>query len=252
MDVHQYNSNESYVQVTGSQINDTAMIALQINLNKRHTCSPLLMKELNTALHNGNYNSFIVFGQEPPTNPKSNRVTGFDSSHSLIYDRTCAENPRAMLYILNNINVWPMADFTSRDMATARIKTTEAEFIIVSLYMDITVDVDVCLGSLTKLIRNARRQRLEVIIGTDCNAHSTLWGSPDTNVRGECLEEFLFDMNLVVTNVGNIPTYENAVAATIIDLTLSTSDLADRISSWRVDRQFQGSDHHLIRFDLNL
>ncbi len=131
-----------------------------------------------------------------------------------------------------------MADFTFGDMATARIKINEAEFIITSVYMDGT-DADVYPKLLLKLVNYARRRNLELIIGTDCNAHSTLWAPPISNARGERLEEFLIDMNLVLANVGNIPTYENAVAATIIDLTVSTAGIADRILSWKVERQFQ-------------
>ncbi len=219
----------------------------QLNLNRRHTGVAALMKELDRSLKKTA--SFIVFAQEPATD-QNNRITGFSARHTLVYKHTC-NRPRAALYLANNLNVWPMADFTTEDMATARVGTNEGEFIVTSVYMDGNND-EVYPDLLRKLVKHARRQHLELLIGTDSNAHSPLWGSPESNARGERLEEFIFSENLALCNVGNTPTYENAIAHTIIDLTITSPAFSEKVFKWKVDTFFQASDHHLICFNLDL
>jgi ribonuclease HI len=230
-----------------SQNESGSITCFQINLNRRPTGVAELMTELHCSLKT--FTSFIVFTQEPAVD-RNSRVIGFSAGHSLVYSRTC-ERPRAALYCANNLNVWPMADFTSEDMATARVGTNEGEFIATSVYMDGNYE-NVYPDLLRKLLKYARKQRLELIIGTDCNAHSPMWGSPESNSRGERLEEFIANENLALCNIGRTPTFETAVAATIIDITLASPAMSERIHHWHVDTRFQCSDHHLVRFDLDL
>ncbi|KAL7725518.1 hypothetical protein ACLKA6_010088 [Drosophila palustris] len=59
------------------------------------------------------------------------------------------------------------------------------------------------------LIQHAQKEGIDVILGCDANAHHTLWGSTDTNDRGESLLELALLTNLVVCNRGNHPTFRN-------------------------------------------
>jgi len=127
----------------------------------------------------------------------------------------------------------------------------QKEVIVASAYLDIN-DPDVISRSLTKLVNYSRRRRLELILCADTNAHSTLWNSQDTNNRGEAIEEFILANNLNVCNIGNHCTFFNRRAETIIDVTLSTNGIREHISNWRVDTTVVCSDHHFIRFDIQV
>lgn len=84
----------------------------------------------------------------------------------------------------------------------------------------------------------------------DSNAHSEIFG-PDTNQRGELLEDFLFTNALTVHNEITIPTFEvirnNKIISSYIDVTISNGL---NIQNWTVDPTFNGSDHNTIKFNL--
>ena len=84
----------------------------------------------------------------------------------------------------------------------------------------------------------------------DSNAHSVLYG-PDSNPRGEELENFILEHGLMVENVGMRPTFQakrkTCTIATHIDVTLSRG-LSGVIKNWEVNLDFNGSDHNTILF----
>lgn len=49
------------------------------------------------------------------------------------------------------------------------------------------------------------------ILCCDANSHNTVWGSTDTNKRGEYLLEFISSYNINIINRGNEPTFRNAL-----------------------------------------
>ena len=63
------------------------------------------------------------------------------------------------------------------------------------------------------------------------NAHHQLWGSIDTNQRGQRLVEYLVTTDLDILNVGNTLNFRNSVREEVLDITLCTSSLTDRIAN---------------------
>ena len=61
---------------------------------------------------------------------------------------------------------------------------------------------------------------LDAILGIDSNAHSPLWGSNESNARGEKLEELIMEYQFSLLNRGNSPTFVTSKASSIIDITL--------------------------------
>ena len=70
-------------------------------------------------------------------------------------------------------------------------------------------DVDIPSQSLVSLVGNSQTGNIPIILGCDANAHHDLWGSSNTNSRGESLLDFIFTYNLSICNVGNKPTFIN-------------------------------------------
>eukprot|EP00095_Tigriopus_kingsejongensis_P009619 maker-scaffold328_size205007-snap-gene-0.20 protein:Tk09619 transcript:maker-scaffold328_size205007-snap-gene-0.20-mRNA-1 annotation:"histone h3-like" len=101
---------------------------------------------------------------------------------------------------------------------------------VVSVYMDIN-NANVIPGKLDQ---------------EDSNSHSSIWG-PDTNKRGEILEEWILSNGLEVANVGKRPTFQTIRASSCIDVTLNSPEIA--IIDWKVN-DFVASDHQMITFEV--
>ena len=103
-------------------------------------------------------------------------------------------------------------------MAIGLTKLDGKSTVIVSLYLDITQSPtpDFLLDALNY----CKARGYSMIIGSDTNSHSTLWGK-ENNDRGIKLEEIIDSYNLDVHNRGRMPTYECSLGKSIIDVTMT-------------------------------
>ena len=79
-----------------------------------------------------------------------------------------------------------------------------------------------------------------------------LWGSSDTNKRGESLYDYLSANSLDILNKGKDPTFITRARREVLDLTLANPLIALRIINWHVSNEASSSDHCHIRFDLEV
>ena len=139
--------------------------------------------------------------------------------------------------------------YSGRDIVTCQITmSSQRELYIVSVYADIQLphlpeELDQLLGE---------RGDCDIIISMDANAHSPMWGSLASNSRGDMMEEYIFQHNLVICNRGSVPTFVARGSATIVDVTLCSRSMIDDIKGWKVDKRDQMSDHRRISFGLNM
>lgn len=122
---------------------------------------------------------------------------------------------------------------------------------LVSVYFEGTEPLEPYLETLGEAIASADN----LIVGGDVNAKSVWWGGKEDDDRGQLLLEFLSSWGLHISNVGNVPTFEvyrgGRYYSSIVDVTLVTEALMDKVSDWRVDRTVvQLSDHNCITFQL--
>ncbi|CAG4936390.1 unnamed protein product [Colias eurytheme] len=113
--------------------------------------------------------------------------------------------------------------------------------VIASTYMP--ADEDPPPREFARLVEYCAGEGLELIAGTDCNAHHPLWGMPTGNNRGRDLVEYLFTTSLNLVNTGAEPTFVTRRCRTIIDLTLATPGIIDSINNWHVSKEASCSDH---------
>jgi hypothetical protein len=126
--------------------------------------------------------------------------------------------------------------------------------LLVSAYLDATIkDPNKIVGPIIQEIVNITdAQKWGLLIGSDCNAHSLLWGSKKQNPRGDQVENFLALNSLFIKNTGNTPTWDVSWTNSIIDITVTNKLLEDRVSDWLVCTDYNSqSDHRLISFQLN-
>ena len=86
------------------------------------------------------------------------------------------------------------------------------------------------------------------MIGTDANAHHTVWGSNNVNPRGLELLLYCANANLYFCNVGNNPPFRTKTREEVLDLTLINRNAWNCIGDWHVSDVPSFSDHMYIRF----
>jgi ribonuclease HI len=104
---------------------------------------------------------------------------------------------------------------------------------------------------LERLLLHCENKNYPVCVGADSNAHSTAWGSPLTDARGDEFDETLNRYHLSLLNAGATPTFQTCRAESIIDISFVHSDLYDSMVSWQVLEEDFFSDHKCIEFFMN-
>ena len=158
---------------------------------------------------------------------------------------------RAAIYCsaLKSFSFVQVQQFTDEDISVGIIEggCLKHPVIVASIYLD--YNQPSILPLMEELIQFCTSKEMKLICGIDCNAHSPLWGSGNSNKRGEELEEFIFQSKLFVHNTGNEPTWQARGQSSIIDITLSLN-MEDDVYGWRVSNEPTASDHSLICYTL--
>nr|CAI5864374.1 unnamed protein product [Callosobruchus analis] len=95
------------------------------------------------------------------------------------------------------------------------------------------------------------RKHIKLCVLGDLNAKSIHWGSPVTDGRGRLLEEWMSELDLVVLNEGNTPTFQRGGYSSYIDVTLASQNAARWCKSWAVLDGETLSDHQHILFEIH-
>uniref|UniRef100_A0A2S2PYS4 Endonuclease/exonuclease/phosphatase domain-containing protein n=1 Tax=Sipha flava TaxID=143950 RepID=A0A2S2PYS4_9HEMI len=114
-----------------------------------------------------------------------------------------------------------------------------------------TIDeFDNFLSGLEESIAQQAVAGIDLVVAGDFNAHSAKWGSSSEDARDSLLFGLASALNLTVCNEGSIPTYRQANAASVIDVTFArSSDNRPLVRSWAVlEQQYSGSDHEYIAY----
>lgn len=216
---------------------------LQINLHHSKAATAALLLRLSTTAEE------IILIQEPWV--IDDRICGLKiDGYDILYCKGKGR-PRACILMKRTCNPLIMPNFSDCDTVSAALQLGSRTLWIASCYMahDAGEPPPECLQA---AVREAAGGRTPLIVGTDANAHHTIWGSTDINERGEQLLNFILGHNLVVGNRGAEPTFITSVRREVLDLTLANDKGSDLISSWRVLRDDSLSDHRYIGFVVDI
>ncbi len=174
-------------------------------------------------------------------------MTLLDSGRTSLF-HTIKGKPRAGIGARNDINPWLVEEFTGEDIATVAVMINNKVVYLSSVYLDINLPVR--NPSLVAMVEKANRKAIPLLIGLDTNAHSSLWGSENSNSRGEEMEDMILEHNLFILNEGSRPTFRTNRASTIIDVTLVNQEAMQTlgIADWKVEETESLSDHKYISF----
>ncbi len=160
------------------------------------------------------------------------------------------ERARAAIIIASNIHYWPVDKLSTRDLAVVALKSHGGQLYVASGYLDITKTP--IIPELENLVNHCEISRIPLIIGVDANAHSPLWGEAESNDRGNIIEDWIYQKDLTIQNVGRSPTFTpiTGVRHTIIDLTITNRWASQRVSNWEVLKDDDSlSDHKKITYN---
>lgn len=89
-----------------------------------------------------------------------------------------------------------------------------------------------------------------VVILGDVNAKSFQWGSPIADEKGTYWTDWISSTDMVVHNTGLRPTFIRGESKSFIDVTISTSNMASKITHWAVLEDESLTEHQYIYFEI--
>ena len=216
---------------------------IQGNLRCSHQFQVNLFLDItNKSVYKNDTN--VIFITEPYTIGSSNTLLDVPNDIYNIY----SERSGRTALVTKGITSWKIPQFCSKDIIVCQTKINNKLTFLVSLYLDCKVP---CLPKeLIDLMRNVGNN--DILIGTDSNAHSTVWNCSLTDNRGDMVNKFLIDNNLSCCNIGNNPTFISGAGNTsIIDLTIANFRLSQCIRNWHVEKVLHSTDHFRIRYNIS-
>ena len=138
--------------------------------------------------------------------------------------------------------------FFIEDVVAVRVKNVRREgdsFVFVSAYMALEEPAPPVI--LKELLSFSDRDKIPTVIGTDANAHHTVWGSSNVNTRAMDLLMYCTSANLHC-NVGNKPTFRTRKREEVLDMTPINRNAENSLSDWHVSDVPSFSDVMYIRF----
>jgi ribonuclease HI len=187
-----------------------------------------------------------------------NRVIGMQGAGVVF--RPTQENPRVCIVASKTCNGIMLSQLCTRDVVAIKVprKGKAKEAVFASVYLPHPPRGGDPEGymppsdGLRDLVSYCQDNNHPLIVGMDCNAHHTVWGSTDTNQRGSALLDYILQTDLDIMNVGDKPTFVNKRRREVLDITLVSLALAGGVANWEVRGEDSFSDHRLIRFTVSL
>ena len=102
--------------------------------------------------------------------------------------------------------------------------------VVASSYLPYGEDNPLPSNRVVDLVEFCQREWLPLILGCNVNAHHKVWGTTDTNGKGEKLLEFLVSTDLKILNRGGEPTFVTVVRKEVLGLTVRSRQLAQKMT----------------------
>jgi hypothetical protein len=165
---------------------------------------------------------------------RKNCIRGLNIPGYTLYSAGGTDRPRACI-LVGSMTSWMLPGFSCRNLVAVLVKyfegRMEKRLVICSAYLLYDSEDPPPTKELEELVRYCEDEHLYLINGCDSNVHHSAWGSTDCNDR-EALVEFLGASNLEILNRGNELTFCNGHRLEVIDITLGSFGLLERIVSW--------------------
>ena len=195
----------------------------------------------------------IICMQEPSFQVrKTEKLTGFNNLSHYHDANTASNKVRAAIVASRMLNCLYHSDYSEKDMTTISVNIDGKDTFITSVYWEGDPTSSPLPEKLTELLAHVKTNNNPLVICMDSNAHSSMWGSPETDQRGQELEDLLLENDLILLNGSNTaPTFIGATSkeGTHIDITAVSLNTSPKYINWHLSNEVTLSDHRLIRFN---
>lgn len=158
-------------------------------------------------------------------------------------------NLKTAIIIKNkNIDALLLSQHTNKFITTISAKTEDKEIIICSVYFPPDCDINEGLNLLQEVIHDFQNKPL--LIAGDVNAKSPMWQSPQEDVRGYQLVEFLQLNDLASLNKSKTPTFNSQAGKSWIDVCIGNQKLIELNPESNTIDGRSISDHNYIITEL--
>ncbi|XP_070529910.1 uncharacterized protein [Cardiocondyla obscurior] len=125
------------------------------------------------------------------------------------------------------------------------------EYVIICVYLSPVLTLEDYEDRLAQLsIALGTVQSEHIVLAGDFNAKNVAWGSPGTDGKGRCLEQWTAQEGLFLLNEGKVNTCIAWRGESIVDLTWASPLACRNITRWKVDDTKTLSDHKYISINL--
>ena len=161
---------------------------VQINLQHAKGATAVLQKTLSTGK-----GLSVALIQEPWAHGET--IRGLKSQDRTLFSVRGQGRPRAAVACSKELKPVLLPQLSTRDLAVVQINASlkgvgRKNIIVASAYLP--GDEAIPQMQLDQLFDFCRINKSELLIGMDANAHNTIWGSSDTNTRGEEVLNLMF------------------------------------------------------------
>lgn len=194
----------------------------------------------------------ILLLQEPYVRRQGKSHTFYGLGTSFKIAAVRSERPWAAVAVANpDFEMVFVSQLSTTHCVCVEVQAPGFSFYAVSHYFQYSDDIEKHLSHLEMVLRTLRGKR--VLIGTDSNARSSLWGPQATNDRGTKFERFILSLELnVVNDRSQPPTYWTTRGSSYIDVTLCSANMTRFIGEWKVRQDWTTSDHNAVELTLSV
>ena len=223
-----------------------ALNVTQINLQHCKAATDLLCKRFDTQMTD------VSLIQEPWIRKGS--IMGLSKSKYSLFSCQNSAHPRACILARKDISACLLPQLCDSDSVAILINIKQGEIsrdiMLSSTYLPFDSSEQPPSNGMRKVIEYSKNKHIPLILGMDCNAHHIIWGSTDTNERGNSLLEYITSEQLEITNSGNKPTFVIKRRQEVIDITVCSRDIFYDITNWEVSNEVTLCDHRYICFQI--
>ena len=224
----------------------TSLTVLQLNCQKKAAVN----NEVDKFINDGRAD--IILLQEPAQ--IKGKIKNISRDNNIFVGTENDEKVRTCIITSPGLKAFKLNQFSNRDQTTIILQTgiINERIVFSSIYMPHDSQNSPPEQITKDLINHCLRNNLKLVICTDCNSHNEIWGSSDNNRRGEDLLDYIVTTELEICNLGNTPTFVNAIRGEVLDITLASQNVFENILNWKVLNTDMMSDHRPITFNVNI
>ena len=151
-------------------------------------------------------------------------------------------------------SVLGLSQYSTPNLSVVQLRLQQRPLLLASAYIEPDDDPSNTLAAINLLLQDTKSSLC--VLGMDANGSHPLWGCDSTDTRGEALSDVASSSNFFICNQGRSPTFEavryGKHCSSIVDITLASEHIADRIMDWKVSMDAcPSSDHNAIEFTIS-